>query len=241
MKESNFKFLIIGAGRGGTSLLTGLLDYHSRLEVLTEYASISYLMGRDYQCADNKIIPQRIIAFIDQCQLKASETPDKIWGNKITTEQLYALEEHNRKNPEAHYQLFDVFFKLHFKKYKLIFILRDGRSCVLSKVQRTGQSMQTACEKWKYSILVHQYLQSCAHSISIKYEDLLLKPEETLQGVCQFMQIDYEAHMLKGVANQKLMLEYQNTQLLTEKARVKEIPDKYYQLIKDELAYCQYI
>lgn len=241
MTESNFKFIIIGAGRGGTSLLTGLLDYHSRLEVHTEYASISHLMGRGFKCTDNQIIPQRITTFIELCQEKSREAPDKIWGNKITTEQIHALEEHNIKNPDAQIDVLACFFNMYFKDYKKIFILRDGRACVDSKVRRTGQSMQAACDKWKYSVSVYKYLQGCENSISIKFEDLLLYPRPTLQAICNKLSIKYEENMLKGVANKKLMQEYQNSQLLTEKARVVDLPEEYLALIREELVYSQYL
>lgn len=241
MNESNFKFIIIGAGRGGTSLITGLLDYHSRLEVLTEYASISHLMGRDFQCDEDKIIQQRITSFISLCKAKAGETPDKIWGNKITTEQLHALEDHNIKNSDAQIDVFEVFLKQYFKNYKKIFILRDGRACVNSKVNRTGQSMQTACDKWRYSVSVYKYLKACDNSISIKFENLLTHPEITLQEVCHFLAIAFEKNMLNGVANEKLMPEYQNTSLMTEKARTIDLPKQYFDQIKDDLAYCNYI
>lgn len=241
MTETNFKFIIIGAGRGGTSLLTGLLDYHSRLEVLTEYASISHLMGRGFQCAENEIIQQRISTFLTLCKAKANETPDKIWGNKITTEQLHALEDHNIKNPNAQLDVFDTFFNQYLKNYKKIMILRDGRACVNSKVKRTGQSMETACKRWKYSVSVYKYLQGRDDSISIKFEDLLYYPAAILQEISQFLGITYEENMLKGVANKKLMLEYQNTDFITEKAKTIELPEEYLALIKEELAYCKYL
>lgn len=241
MTDSNFKFIIIGAGRGGTSLITALLDYHSKLEVLSEYSSISHLMGRELQCDDIKIFHQRTSVFMALCKAKARETPDKIWGNKITTEQIRSLEEHNIKNPDAQLDILDTFFKQYFKNHKKIFILRDGRSCVNSKVKRTGQPMRTACEKWSYSVSVYKYLQACDNSLSIRFEDLLFLPDATLQKVCQFLEISYEPDMLKGVANKRLMPEYQNTQLMTEKTRTIELPDEYLALIKDDLAYCNYI
>ena len=241
MTDSNFKFIIIGAGRGGTSLLMGLLDYHSRLEVFNEYASISNLMGRDFQCETDEIIQQRIITFITLCKSKASVTPDKICGNKITTEQLYALEEHNIENPDAKIDVFDVFFNQYLKNYKKIFILRDGRACVNSKVKRTGRhSMEAACERWKYSVSVYKYLQTCDDTINIKFEDLLFHPEMTLQKVSKFLGVIFEKNMLNGVSNKKLIPVYQNTHLMIEKTNTIDFPDKYLALIKDDLAYCNY-
>jgi hypothetical protein len=41
-----FEFLVIGAGRSGTSLLTAMLDRHSELEVAFELGGLEYLGGR---------------------------------------------------------------------------------------------------------------------------------------------------------------------------------------------------
>ena len=45
MSADNFEFLVIGAGRGGTSLLAGLLDFHDQLDVGFEQYSEACLAG----------------------------------------------------------------------------------------------------------------------------------------------------------------------------------------------------
>ena len=44
MSEREVEFLVVVAGRGGTSLLAGLLDYHPALSMGLEYESDHYLI-----------------------------------------------------------------------------------------------------------------------------------------------------------------------------------------------------
>jgi len=239
--KTNFDFLIIGAGRGGTSLLMAVLDYHSKLEVISEYNSVNYLMGHAIknESGDN-IINNRISRFVSSCEEKASVHLGKKWGNKITTEQLGGL---SNKSPTriSNQIIFDAFFQKSLKQIKKIFILRDGRNCVVSKVNRTKQNMTQACERWNYSVDVYKYLQTDSFSLCIKFEDILLNPVETLTLISKFLEITYEENMLNGVSNKKLLPEYQNHSFIKEKAIPLMIDTKYFLLIKDNLKYCGYI
>jgi hypothetical protein len=239
--KTNFKFLIIGAGRGGTSLLMAVLDYHSELEVISEYNSVKYLMGQGVknESGDN-IINNRISSFISSCEEKASHHLGKKWGNKITTEQLGGLNNRNFTNIDNQ-MIFDTFFQDHLKKTKIIFILRDGRSCTVSKTNRTKQSMEQACRRWNYSVEVYKYLQIDNSSLCIKFEDLLLNPIQTLTQISKFLGITFEENMLNGVSNKKLLPEYRNKTFIKEKAIPPIIDEKYFQLIKNNLEYCGYI
>ena len=242
MKDTNFEFIIVGAGRGGTSLLSALLDYHSELEVASEYASAEYLMGRKGDNDKEKIMDARISSFIERCEKRAEETADKTWGNKITTEQIHALEDHNRYNPMHKKDVLEVFFNQYFKGYKVIFILRDGRACVASKVKRTGQPMETACKRWNYSVSVYDFLKNKNdNSVCIKFEDLLLSPKKVLGEICEFLGISFEENMLNGVSSQKLKPEYRNTGIIVEKAKVVDLEEQYLNLIKDGLRKCGYL
>jgi len=89
MSGSSFSFLLIGAGRGGTSPLAGLLDSHSQLEIGFELFSIDYLMGRKMPwCSRNKkerLISDRVQAFRNACLRESLKFSGKLWGNKITS------------------------------------------------------------------------------------------------------------------------------------------------------------
>lgn len=158
--NSNFDFLVIGAGRGGTSLLAGLLDNHPL-----------YLRGK-----------------------------------------------------------------------KILFILRDGRSCVNSKVRRTNQPVNTACERWLYSVDCYRFLrEKHNNSLCIKFEDLLLNPEHTLSTVCEFLDVEFSKVMLNGVSNKKMLPEYQNTELIRSKADIMKLENKFFIKIQHGLKYSNYI
>jgi hypothetical protein len=238
----NFKFLVVGAGRGGTSLLAGLLDYHSELEVGFELFSVPNLLGQELHPQDSEIFHERVTAFVSACRQEANRYPTAQWGNKITTEQIHGLEDHNLANPQSKVEILDAFFNDYLKHVKVIFVLRDGRACVNSKVRRTGQPIMTACERWRYSVQCYKFLSNRhANNVCVRFEDILLHPQTVLTRVCGFLGISYEQEMLNGVRNRKMLPEYQGEKLDTAKAEPVELPDNCFRMIEDDLKYCGYI
>lgn len=242
MISGQFSFLVIGAGRGGTSLFAALLDKHDRVETAFEAFAIGILMGETYQTKDSVNLAQnRSAAFIQACQDDAARFPDKYWGNKITTEQLYGLEDHNRFNPSAPLAIFDYFFNQALKDIKVLFILRDGRTCVRSKMARTGQTLEAACERWRYSVALYRFLQTRhTNNLCIKYEDLLRQPEYTLKKVCDFLCLPFRESMLGGTDNAKMPADYRYGYFDTNKLHLDDIPPGCGELIRTELEYCNY-
>ena len=241
MAADNFGFLVIGAGRGGTSLLAGLLDCHERLEVGFEMFSEGYLAGVALPAAGPDLFEARAGAFVRACVEEAARHPDRIFGNKITTEQLLGLEDHNVANPGAPVDVLDAFFNRQMKGRKIVFILRDGRTCVRSKVARTGQSVEQACARWKYSAEVYRFLSSRhENNVRIRFEDLVLRPEPTLAGVCAFLGVPYQASMLQGTRNSKLRPEYRREQFDDSKLALDDIPPGCIDRIRDDLERCGY-
>jgi hypothetical protein len=239
---SAFNFLILGAGRGGTSLLAGLLDQHSGVEVGFELFSIDCLMGQGLQThGEDSMIAQRVQAFRSACQQEALRFPGKLWGNKITTEQLAGLEDHKLANPTDPVRIVDYFFHQGLPDVKIVFILRDGRTCVRSKINRTGQSVELACARWNFSVDVYRFLQTRhSNTICLKYEDLLAQPMACLEAVCAFLGLAYEPGMLSGTDNAKMLPDYRQPGLDTSKLHLDNIPDGIDRLIAENLAYCGY-
>src|SRR5688572_18317428 len=241
-------FLIVGAGRGGTSLLTGLLDIHSRLEVGFELFAIDYLMGSKKARASffasrrkERLIHERVDSFRSACIAEAEKFPGRLWGNKITTEQIYGLEEHNRLNPGAEVDVLDFFFREGLPGVKVVFILRDGRTCVRSKMNRTGQAVELACDRWKFSVEAYRYLiERHPDHQTLKFEDLLEDPVAELSKVCDFLGVPFEPEMLEGTKSLKLPPEYRQDSFVKAKS-AKSISDEgWYPLIEEELRYCGY-
>lgn len=245
LEKGVFGFLIVGAGRGGTSLLMGILDQHPDIEVGMEMFSMDCLMGYGMEESAATIKPQmaqkRCLAFADKCRLEASKHRNRIWGNKITTEQLYGLEDHNSANGGNFPYLHHLFNEV-LEGVKVIFILRDGRACVRSKIQRTGQLMEHACQRWKYSVRVLRVLTDHHpdHHV-VRYEDLVANPRDTIEQVCGFLGVDFQHEMLEGTTNSKIPAEYRSNRLLAEKLSLKGVPRLCHPLLQKELYELGYI
>ena len=224
MENGNFKFLIIGAGRGGTSLLAGLLDSHSQLEVAMEKFARDYLMGSN---------PKPHL-FKEACVKESKRYPGKLWGNKITTEQMSVL---NDKDFSGIHH----FFQEVLRGIKIIFILRDGRACVRSKMERKGLTLEEACCRWKYSVKIYQYLlASNLEKLTVTYEDLVVQPETVLKRICVFLGVSYESGMLEGVSSPKMQINYRKSYFDRSKLTWEEFPKEHLPLIQEELLSCGY-
>lgn len=235
-------FIIIGAGRGGTSLVAGLLDAHDKLEVSFEKFSKDYLVGKNILTQDTTLFHERVTAFLAACHTESMRFPDKIYGNKITTEQLFGLEDHNLKNSDSKLNVLETFFNVYLKDIKVVFVLRDGRTCVRSKVSRTGQSVELACERWEYSVKVFKFLQFHHHNnICIRFEDLLAHPKEILNDICNFLKIPYQESMLSGTCSTKMLPDYRHNLLDISKSDLTDIPAGCIERIYDELKFCGYL
>lgn len=245
LERGQFSFLIVGAGRSGTSLLMGMLDEHPDLEVAMESFSMDCLMGYGLEVPAAKIKSDmanvRCQTFKEKCQTEAAKHPAKIWGNKITTEQIYGLEDHNSANG-SDLPYLDLLFNQLLKGIKVIFLLRDGRTCVRSKIRRTGQSMEHACQRWKYSLHVMRFLQNHhKNNCVLRYENLVRNPITTLNTVCRFLSIPYNDVMLNGVSNVKIFPEYRNTRLRHDNLTLKGAPHLCTPLLLVELLDTGYI
>lgn len=241
MPTDNFKFLVLGAGRGGTSLIAGLLDYHSELTVAYELCALAYLNGEELPYRGHDLFGKRVQSFIAGCQNAANQRADILWGNKITTEQLFGLEDHNVLNPDLKIDVLDEFFNNHLKNVKVIFILRDGRTCINSKIQRTGQPIEKAAERWKYSVTCYRFFKTRhSNNICIRFEDMLFHPEKTLTQICDFLNVPYQDAMLLGTNNKKMLPEYRQNKFDLTKTKSIVLPDHIMTAIKEDLEYCGY-
>ncbi len=237
---SNFDFLVIGAGRGGTSLLDACLNQHSQL-VMGYEAFHGELMGiREEHTDFSRIFEQRSEAFLRRCEEEAARHLPRRWGNKITTEQLYRLEDHNEFNP-PYVDLLSRFFGEVLGGKKIVCIIRDGRSCIASKVRRTRQSWLVATFRWRYSIHVYRYFRLLhENNICLKFEDLLLEPEKELQRICGFLGLPFEKSLLHGAQNEIMPSMYRQDGFVKEKAEPADVPQDVLRCIENDLAYCGY-
>lgn len=242
MRNGSFSLLVCGAGRSGTSLLGCLLDGHHQLEVDFEHSGVASLMGQEVMARPGQIYQARVRNFLRACHKQAALHPDKYYGNKITTEQLFGLEDHNAANPFQRIDILDRFFNGALVGVKIIFILRDGRTCVRSKTQRTEQSVQVACERWKYSVQVYKFLQQRhRNNICIRYEDLVARPEFELTRICDFLNLSFDPGMMAGTTNKKMPEMYKREKIDPATLSLERIPTGCEELIRNELEECGYL
>ena len=235
--------LVIGAGRGGTSLLTACLGGHPGIEMRSEYHSAPILIGDDEPIRSVATLLEDRLAHLNAvCDVDRARHPGSIWGNKITTEQIRGLEEHNFLNGKS----VDVVarFARAMGEYREIFITRDGRACVESKARRTGQPMMRAALSWCYSVRVLERLaclgELCA---TVRYEDLVRWPADVLMNVCDALQIDFHPDMLNQTTNeQHLLPEYRHGRFLKERAtEIPLLPDAVLNVIEPDLRRLGYL
>lgn len=185
-------FHISGAGRSGTSLMTGLIDAHPRCTVVPETLSKTLLHSGEGEPS------ARIAAYLAACESAATEAAPLIWGHKSPTEHVYPM---GRDGALAYIEA--------TKNIPCIFMLRDGRTCVVSKMRRKNAPLERAIELWKYSIWYLQRLREAGGPLLVvKYEDLVGDPAEELQRVCSFLGIEYEPVMMSGTTSEKMQVAY---------------------------------
>ena len=250
----SWKFLVVGAGRGGTSLLSGLLDGHPGLELGFELYSNEMLAGRGVDPAvlaqENPAtrLADRVANFRAACLRRAAKiqpgkTPTRLWGNKITTEHLRGLVTAVAPLYSEEVVL-DYFFREALGDVKIIFILRDGRACVRSKVARTGQTVAQASDKWRFCARVYRHLfgpgAAPAGVCFVRFEELLAEPEQTLRGVCGFLGIEYDPAMLAGTQSDKMPSEYRRDGIDATRADAGPQQEDWQALIADDLRACGY-
>jgi len=235
-------FLLLGAGRGGTSLLAACLSGHSGIAMAMEYMGWSHLMGLSLaHKAPPAIFDERVKAFRRGCLQEIQRHPDQIWANKLTTEQLAGLEDHNALNP-PYQNLITRFCEEAVPEFHILFILRDGRSTVASKVRRTGQSWEQAAFRWHQSVRMYWALSKQNRPFhAVRFEELVREPESVLRDVCAFLDLPFEESMLHQTESHLLLPEYRMRGIDPAKADIPELPESILAFLKPDLVSLGYL
>lgn len=185
-------FHISGAGRSGTSLMTGLIDAHPRCTVVPETLSKTLLHSGEGAPRE------RIVRYLEACEIAAAEAAPLLWGHKSPTEHVFPM------GRDGALEFIEA-----TKHIPCIFMLRDGRTCVVSKMRRKNAPLERAIELWKYSIWYLQRLREAGGPLLVvKYEALVADPISELQRVCSFLGRTYDDVMLSGTTSEKMQVAY---------------------------------
>lgn len=225
MPEFTGPVFIVGMPRSGTKLLRELLNSHSRIcipEYETEFypylvsicekykdlsdflafdkfykeiVSLPYFVYRKkyasvissadwYQyCVEinQSFSPASIFECLIRHDAECPKDVKNIWGDKSPT-----------------YIKHMALLQRHFPDARFVHIVRDVRDYCLSINKAWGKNMLRACQRWTDDVsAARKFAEKFpTQYFQLRYEDLLSKPEEELQGICDFIQINFEETML---------------------------------------------
>lgn len=228
----SFESLVIGADRSGTSLLTALPDDHPRLEVGFE---------RDPEAdlpAVGEPSRRRAVRSRSRCEEYATGYLEQRWGNKIATERIRGLEDDGRHPAEVLAHFFDEVMT----GISRIHILRDGRTCVRSRMNRSerGLILEEACRRWCCSVFAHDFLVVRDDAADLRFEELVADARSASMPVCERLDVEWNDAMLTGAWNEKLPPEYRRTGFDPAPAVVTDLPAGCMSIIEPDLPHLGY-
>jgi hypothetical protein len=198
--------LVLGCQRSGTTLLAAMLGGHSEVNMLFESTTkdVLRLIGKKYH--GNKLLTWRQIRMHQQ---------SSNFGHIVNR----IANAHFRKNKHHSIRLFPT-SPLSVQDYiernaAVITIVREKDEVLDSIVSRTKMTRAQADNEYHHSAELINKLGNRAHHV--QFSDLIHNPVETLAGVCQFLGLDFEERMLKGV---EYNFVYPNSSLIKEKSKV---------------------
>ncbi len=85
-------------------------------------------------------------------------------------------------------------------RYRLIYMVRDGRAVAASAMRRDGVTMDTAAKDWASAIRRSEWAQRGippGQRAVLVYEELCREPERELRRICSFLGVPFSAQMLE--------------------------------------------
>jgi hypothetical protein len=208
---------IVGIGRSGTTLIRQMINSHSKIAIPYESHFITkYIKSiSTYGDLNDDSNLTKLLSDI------TSEDILNDWDFKLTVDEFFEkIEERNLSS------IFNVFFSCYaqhhgkciwgdksdyldrmfeikqlFPDAKFIHIIRDGRDVANSVMKMTWgpSSIGSAANWWAEGVRLGYSMGRMLdnnHYIEVRYEDLVLEAQPTLQKLCDFIGVDYEEKML---------------------------------------------
>ena len=205
-------FFILGSPRSGTTLLSRILDRHSRIAVYHEshyypiFRSIRHLYGdlnhpsnlvrfvedvREVTRVQGFMEPpstQEIIDALDDASFEAVLTAFlRLYARRLGKFRC------GEKTPEHHRYLSEILEK--FPATQVIFLLRDPRDTVLSIRKALGASLPGAVRMWRAAFDSYQRFSNRVHLV--RYEELVGAPGKVCQELCALLGEPFESELLR--------------------------------------------
>lgn len=215
---------IVACPRSGTTILASFLNSHSQIASSIEthffnFVSKQYQWGNFDQAQFDLLLKEsRIVDLLNQAKLPKSNlneafTELKIKNKKNIFDLLMQgfLKSKNKirlceKTPQ-HLWYVDEILDL-YPDAKIIYMIRDGRNTVssLMKMPWRPRGLIRNAKFWQRYVnfgtkLKERYKNQTQNFYQIKFEELLTQPQESLQRLTSFLELDFELSMIKGSEN----------------------------------------
>ena len=232
-------------GRSGSTLLEFLLDAHPNINIPLEsrfiihlyfkYAKKTTWTKKEKQSFLDDLFKERMISTfweIDKQQLKIDilntegnvsffELCRIITANYISFFPKEAIKVQGNKNPPFGLWC-DILYQL-YSQSKFIHLVRNPLDFISSHKKMGDKNLVYFAYRWRLMNTKIEKLKSETPSsfITIKYENLISNPEDTLKKICYFLNINYTPKML--VFNEVLKLQFSKLDPESDKKKWKFI------------------
>ena len=182
-------FVVVGLQRTGTTLLASMLGRHPEINMLFESVTRDslQLIGKEWN-------GNKLLAFRQIRQVKRASYFGHL-VNRIVNLDFSKKNRHHmlRPYPTSVMSIND------YKDEGAVFITieRGKESSVSSMMKRAGQSKKQAEKEWEEGMKIINCLKG-DNTYSLSFLDLVNNTKQTLQEICQFLELDYLEKMLEG-------------------------------------------
>jgi hypothetical protein len=203
--------LVVGAPRSGTSLLTVLLDRHDEI-VMTPESKLFHDLPRDWHRRKRITHEQLIDSFLypthlSNLRLSKAEVLEEFRRYEPTYPNYvrcalecygrkYGKERVGEKTPQHLWYVPTVLEW--YPKAKIVWLLRDGRDTVVSIDRLHRRGIRRSSFYWRtYAVLGLKWEERYPDQIfRCRFEDLILRTDETLKSLCSFLGVAPDKKML---------------------------------------------
>ena len=206
---------IVGCMRSGTSLVSHVLDSHSRITIFYESYLYNYFRSelRYYGDLNKRSNLRRLIENVREAivvQRVIPPTTGEIEGALAARtfpgvfEALLHLYARSRgknragdKTPDHHSYLREIMRD--FPRSPAVFVMRDPRDTVLSLRKAFGTAVEAGARAWNEAFSSYSKASGSVHLL--RYEELARAPQPTIEALCVAVEETFETPMLRFFEN----------------------------------------
>jgi Sulfotransferase family len=218
VREKGAPVVVLGVSRSGTTLLKEMLDHHPVLAIPGESYFIPQLWdrhgpqpNRDAFVADLARLARVLEWGVEPLEVERRIAPRPTFADAIAAIfSIYAEGRGKRRfgdKTPAYMQRLDAVAAA-FPDAQYVHLIRDGRDAALSfaAMRRSPRfnwarprSVPGFGVQWRYEVEAARRLGARlgpSRYTELRYEELVARPERTLQELCRFLRLDFDRAML---------------------------------------------